>query len=494
MVKLDYALGEFKNMKVAKANAKKPMTIHRIEKDTLNIRYELNSAVYLGLKEEFDKMEKGYTWVDNDNQVKMFIEKKPQYEEDKAENNPKTVIRWKVEDEKNKFESSVTMNLYNTNQGIHFQGGRRNGKVTSCSLAASLFETWSMIIIRDKEHRIRMMKETILGMDLRIKPFLTANRFLAKPGPEQKDEFKCDLCAYKSVKETELKRHMYILHRNKTCPTITDSKKRAASPPKVERPSKKDVEEKSDAGLNETPVTRLPDNPLVEEITFTEVDDPSVTPQPEAPEDTKCLCKEDCKENCILDTKETSSVKKSIGINTDTEIAVSNKADTETNNQHLIEENIELKKQNDILKLIVNSLSNDLAFERGNLKDIIKKKESVESNYQDAARTIAEMQEQVTIREEQIKVLGDLISLDKETSDTDAATEENGWTEIYEDVTENGGLLSHMEKSIVTFGCKKCDKVLKSDHELREHMKKHIQLMNKTLKCDYCSFETKDKN
>ena len=99
-----------------------------------------------------------------------------------------------------------------------------------------------------------------------------------------------------------------------------------------------------------------------------------MTPKPEAPEDTKCLCKEECKENCILDTKETSSVKKSIGINTDTEIAVSNIADTETNNQHLIEENIELKKQNDILKLNVNSLSNDLAFERGNLKDIIKKK------------------------------------------------------------------------------------------------------------------------
>ena len=111
VVKLNYVLDEFKNMKVAKANAKKPMAIHRIEKDTVNIRYKLNSAAYLVLKAEFDKMEKGYTWVDNDNKVKMYIDKKPQYEEDKAGNNPKTVIKWKVEDENNKFESSVTVNL-----------------------------------------------------------------------------------------------------------------------------------------------------------------------------------------------------------------------------------------------------------------------------------------------------------------------------------------------------------------------------------------------
>ena len=52
------------------------MTIHRIEKDILNTRYELNSAQYLVLKAGFDKMDKGYTWVDNDNQVKMYILKR----------------------------------------------------------------------------------------------------------------------------------------------------------------------------------------------------------------------------------------------------------------------------------------------------------------------------------------------------------------------------------------------------------------------------------
>ena len=235
VVKLNYVLDQLKNMKVAKVNAKKPVTTHRIEKDDVNTRYEFNSAVYLVIKEEIDKMEKGYTWSDNDTHIKMIIEKKHN-EEDKAENNPKTVIGWNVTDENNKFESNVTINLYHTNQGFHFQGGRRNGRQTTCSHAADLFETWSMLLIKEKEDRI-------LEMDLRRKPFLTGQRLLVKTEPLSKDIFKCAKCPYKSVKMPELKRHMFILHRNKATLT-TESKKRAASPPKLENTSKKEAVEK----------------------------------------------------------------------------------------------------------------------------------------------------------------------------------------------------------------------------------------------------------
>ena len=200
------------------------------------------------------------------------------------------------------------------------------------------------------------------------------------------------------------------------------------------------------------------------------------TPRTDMPEDTTCLCQVNCKENCILDTNEI------------------NKANTESENIQHKDKNIRLAKDNSILKLQVTSLSNNLAFERDNLKDITKKKESVESNYQDAARSIPEIQEQATIREEQIKVLGDIFSSDEETKEEEAATEENGWIEIYEDVTENGDLMPHMEKSTATLACKKCDKVLKSDHELREHIKKHSQLNKQLLKCDYCSYETNYEN
>ena len=90
--------------------------------------------------------------------------------------------------------------------------------------------------------------------------------------------------------------------------------------------------------------------------------------------------------------------------------------------------------------------------------------------------------------------MGDLISLDEKIKEQEAATEEIFWIKFDEEVTENGDSMSHMEKSIATFACKKCDKILKSQHELRKHMKKHSNLNKKIFNCDYCSCETKVEN
>ena len=232
-------------MKVAKVNAKRPMTVYRRVTNDLNTQYELNSGIYLALKEEIDNMSNGYTWKDNEKGVSMVNETKNPHE-DKADNNAQTTIKWKVTDENNKFESKVTKLMYHTNQGVHFQGGRRNGQVTTCSLVADLFETFCLLVIRDNSERIKMIKETILAMDLRRKPFQVASRLMGKAGPEPKNIFKCNMCHYKSTKLTELKRHMYILHRSKSIPDarkMTETKKRAGSPPKAERPSKKEAEE-----------------------------------------------------------------------------------------------------------------------------------------------------------------------------------------------------------------------------------------------------------
>ena len=59
---------------------------------------------------------------------------------EKKENNPATVVKLKVTNLESKFESKVTMNLYHSSQGFHLQGGRRQGKNTSCSLAATVFQ------------------------------------------------------------------------------------------------------------------------------------------------------------------------------------------------------------------------------------------------------------------------------------------------------------------------------------------------------------------
>ena len=145
------------------------------------------------------------------------------------------------------------------------------------------------------------------------------------------------------------------------------------------------------------------------------------------------------------------------------------------------EEKKELSKRNEslseeviVLKLKVTDLTENLNHEREAVKEIRKEKEAVESNYQEAARTIAEQQGQITVREEQIKVLGELISLDEKISLEEvklAKPNEDGWKEVYEDENEGGDLLPHQEKSSIDLGCMKCDKTLKTDHELREHMK-----------------------
>ena len=580
-VKMNYIMNQLKNMKVAKVNAKRPMTVRRMETNDVNIQYELNSANYLALKEEIDSMGAGHTWKDNDNDTMMVIESKNTHE-DKKDNNTQSTIKWKVKDEKNNFETKVTMLMYHTNQGVHIQGGRRNGQVTSCSIAADLFEIFTMIVIRDKAERIKMIKETILGMDLRRKPFQVASRLMMKSAPEAKNTFKCDLCHYKSTKLTELKRHIYILHKCKSTPDIrkiTEAKKRAGSPPKTERPSKKEAEDKPSP-------SKTPDQQSSTNLVFPSVDclrcdfeceeenilddhikemhngkrqelrdtirkmcESNITEDSKNPNKTfkttevfnthtlKCLqCEYECKEESSLDThmkdkhssisgqgmettvKEVKTNTKEIPVNNEINNTVTlkedepnsivknitleivkqaiNKISTEKEVEDLKQANKNLNEEVDLIKLKLASLSTDLRREREAMREVKKEKENVEENYQEAARTIAEQQKQISIREEQIKVLGDLISIDKEAQEqvTTGDSVEDGWGEVYEDVTEDGDLLPHQERSLVNLGCKKCDKTVKSEKELREHMKKHMQLQSVILKCDDCDHTTQDEN
>ena len=114
-VELDYILDEVKNLEVAKTNARTALNPKRNDIDELNIKIELNSAVYLISKDELLTITIG------------------QPEE-------KAIVKLKVTDLESKFESKVTMNLYHSSQGVHLQSGRRQGKNTSCSLAATYLE------------------------------------------------------------------------------------------------------------------------------------------------------------------------------------------------------------------------------------------------------------------------------------------------------------------------------------------------------------------
>ena len=148
-------------------------------------------AVYLISKDELLKIAIGQP--EEKSGVKIVVKSKVE-QVDKKENNPATVVKLKVANLESKFESKVTMNLYHSNQGFHLQGGRRQGKNTSCSLAATYWEQFfKNTLEKKKKSLICKVRETLLQMDrrkqtvkflkwmkMRIKSHFNAQRVITK--------------------------------------------------------------------------------------------------------------------------------------------------------------------------------------------------------------------------------------------------------------------------------------------------------------------------
>ena len=47
---------------------------------------------------------------------------------------------------------------------------------------------------------------------------------------------------------------------------------------------------------------------------------------------------------------------------------------------------------------------------------------------------------------------------------------------------------------VVSVQCKKCDKQLQNNHQLRLHMRKHIRKESQSIKCTNCEYEATDEN
>ena len=91
-IKLDYVLNELKSVKTAKANTKKIMPAERIVINDVNTRYELNSAIFLVVKEELEVLHEGSSFQNNQNGVEMKVEKVIK-QLDKKGNYPATVVK-----------------------------------------------------------------------------------------------------------------------------------------------------------------------------------------------------------------------------------------------------------------------------------------------------------------------------------------------------------------------------------------------------------------
>ena len=219
-LKLDYVLNELKNVKTAKANSKRPMTVERNVINDLNTRYNLNSSLFLVVKEDIDKFQEGNQFHNDVSGVSLEVVKVTK-QLDKKDNNPVTVVKWKVSDSKKNWVSNVTMNMYHTNQGVHFQGGETNGDATTCSLAGDFFEEMCRNTIMNKSARIAEINDMLSKLDARKK--YGSQPIKQKKILKEDNLLKCDHCHYKTVTKTELKRHMFLTHQKRPHPTTMKS-------------------------------------------------------------------------------------------------------------------------------------------------------------------------------------------------------------------------------------------------------------------------------
>ena len=123
---------------------------------------------------------------------------------DRVNNNPVSVIKLKVTEITTKFESKVTLKLYHSNQGVHIQGGRRNCKVTSCSLVANFFQEYFKSIYINHRERVQQIIDCPLSVDL-IKNY-GIDKKISKGKKMEKDMYKIT-CVIKSI-------NIYILCPN----------------------------------------------------------------------------------------------------------------------------------------------------------------------------------------------------------------------------------------------------------------------------------------
>ena len=239
---LKYVLNEVKNLKVAKTNATKKLEVKREVVNDLNIKYELNSALYLVQKEELSKLKRGDIIKDVESKYEAEVESIAE-QKDIVCNNPVTVIKWKVHMKDADFVSNVTMNQYHTSQGIHLQGGRRHGQLTSCLVLASLFEQFCQRITITPAIRIKNINTALISIDLRkkstnqVKPDIKKKTKTSKTEKEKhRDVYLCDMCDYNSVVKGMMRRHKLVTHHMSVKPTTDNSKQQSTVKPLTQMP------------------------------------------------------------------------------------------------------------------------------------------------------------------------------------------------------------------------------------------------------------------
>ena len=456
-VQLNYILDELKNTRVAKTNARKAMEPKRIDTNDINVRFEMNSALYLVSKEELMKLAPGQTALSGE--VKLEVEGKTD-QIDKVNNNPVSVIRLKVTQVKTSFESKVTINLYHSNQGVHVQGGRRNGQVTSCSLVANFLQEYFSSIYNNHRGRVQIIQDCLLTVDLRKNYGL--DKKISKGKKMEKDMkamFTCTECHYKSVLQTDIRRHMYKQH----------NKEKLIS--------------------NLTIVTK--ENKAIKALESVQPDNDEDSTQGKS----ECLDCYFCSDSeHDLDTH----LKEKYNKPAPSQLVMPQCSSCNNCNMKDISMK-EYSQKIERLELQLTDLEIALDMTKHENKNESDAKKVLEKEYQEAVVVIATQQRKITESNEKIKVYESLEKVDNEKSELQANPTGGEVEEVWEDKDDSSGELVRQQRTELdkynwrpANACTSCNKVLGSDQHLRQHMKEHHRQKNQMIKCHYCDFNTND--
>ena len=413
IIELNYILDELKNLKVAKLNARKTMETKKIITNDLNTRFEMNSALYLVTKEELVKLLPGQSVETK--VAKIEVESKSN-QIDKVENNPATIIKFKVTEVATNFESKLTMHLNHTNQGIHLQGGRRNGTVTTCSLVADYLEDYFKMIQTTQERRIKNIKFALLKLDLRKNFGKEQKSAKEKQSAREKKVLQnCPKCHYKTVNQAEMKRHTFKQHLKNTLIVS------------VATENEKSTNESSNGYKPSDPINPVfgvkPLETVKEAEKLTPVESENLV-KPKEPK-TECLrCRFDC--------------------DTEHELVVHDNAkhdDSKSCNNCKTKDTLLSEQINKIerLELEVSNFQSDLKASKLETKKIADEKEIVQTNYQEASRVIAEQQRKLTECLEKLKVTESLSKIGEETKAAEGNIVTEEWEEVWEDKDDKSG-------------------------------------------------------
>ena len=137
-----YELNTVENIKKAKENISRSEVTTRIVTDEVNVRFELNSAVYLEVKKKAEEYKKGHIIIDKEVGVKMKVLSIRKTLTKLKKETPQLSIHLKVHSKHTQQTTMCQQHMYHTKQVVHIQGGKRlnNTQTTTTSLVADVLE------------------------------------------------------------------------------------------------------------------------------------------------------------------------------------------------------------------------------------------------------------------------------------------------------------------------------------------------------------------